>query len=129
VRLSSGECIQDPFDANVNALLAILFSWGNMNGAVSSNIYRAKDAPWFRLGHIVVLVYIVIGFVCTLIFTWGIKRENDARDAGLRDELIVSDVEKVDEETRKNAKGGVYATIDDARRDKGDRWSGYRYRL
>ena len=40
-------------------------------------------------------------------------------------------VEFGDEEAMKAglAKNGCYATVEDAKRDKGDEWSGYRYTL
>ncbi|KAJ6518917.1 MFS general substrate transporter [Mycena sanguinolenta] len=31
--------------------LAMAISMGNLNGAVSSNVYRARDQPWYPLGH------------------------------------------------------------------------------
>lgn len=42
----------------------MVIGFGNLNGAVSSNIYRAQDAPRYVLGHSVVLGYIALGFVC-----------------------------------------------------------------
>lgn len=49
-----------------------VIAWGNMNGVVSSNIYRQKDAPWYRMGHWIVFVYMgfflfggsVLNYVC-----------------------------------------------------------------
>jgi sugar phosphate permease len=41
--------------------LAVVIGWGNLNGVMSSNIYRQQDAPKYRLGHAVVLGYMVIG--------------------------------------------------------------------
>lgn len=37
--------------------IGCVIGWGNLNGVVSSNIYRAKDKPNYRLGHAVVLAY------------------------------------------------------------------------
>jgi hypothetical protein len=39
----------------------MIIGFGNLNGAVSSNIYRKKDGPRFILGHAVVLAYIALG--------------------------------------------------------------------
>lgn len=36
--------------------LGFVIGWGNLNGAVSSNIYRAKDKPRYKPGHAVCLV-------------------------------------------------------------------------
>lgn len=37
--------------------IGFVIGWGNLNGVVSSNIYRAQDKPNYRLGHGVVLAY------------------------------------------------------------------------
>jgi len=43
--------------------LGTVIAWGNINGVMSSNIYRSQDAPYYRLGHAVVLCYIAIGLL------------------------------------------------------------------
>ncbi|KAG8678499.1 hypothetical protein FRC08_017715, partial [Ceratobasidium sp. 394] len=50
--------------------------------------YRARDKPWYRLGHGIVLMYIVIGWVTSLAFIVLLRRENEKRARGERDELI-----------------------------------------
>jgi MFS family permease len=40
--------------------LGTVIAWGNLNGVMSSNIYRGQDAPWYRLGHSVVLAYLAV---------------------------------------------------------------------
>ncbi|KAI8985572.1 MFS general substrate transporter [Trametes punicea] len=105
--------------------LAMVISFGNINGAVSSNVYRAKDAPWYRLGHGIVLLYIGIGFVMSVIYFVFLKRENARRERGERDEIIKG----VNEHRSDLARNGTYASVADAKRDKGDEWSGYRYTL
>jgi hypothetical protein len=84
--------------------------------------YRAKDAPWYRLGHGIILAYIAIGFFSSALYTFLLRRENARRNRGERDEVI----EGVE---NKNAheRNGVYATVEEAQKDKGDRWSGFRY--
>ena len=106
-------------------------SMGNLNGAVSSNTYRAVNAPWYRQGHAVVLSYIVLGIVSTSALTYLLDRENKARDAGLRNELIVGEGadEKNLDTAGLSAPGGTYVSVAEARRAKGDQWSGYRYML
>ncbi|CUA74713.1 putative transporter C1002,16c [Schizosaccharomyces pombe 972h-] [Rhizoctonia solani] len=86
--------------------LGMIISFGNLNGAVSSNIYRARDKPWYTLGHGILLM------------------ENAKRERGERDEVLTnaSCSEKAVE-----SRNGVYATVEEAKRDKGDEWSGYRY--
>jgi hypothetical protein len=137
----------------------------NLNGVVASNVVRlhhepvgrgtherlqyiAKDQPWFRLGHGVVLLNTLIGTspsphtVCSLAQTAVglvgsvayqaiLRRENGLRDAGHRDEVIEAEIETlqgagVEERAQRN---GRFATVDEARRIKGDAWSGYRYML
>ncbi|KAH9913952.1 MFS general substrate transporter [Epithele typhae] len=107
--------------------LAMVISWGNINGAVSSNVYRARDAPWYTLGHGIVLMYIAIGLLMALVYRIALARENPRRDRGERDEHVrgLND----DREVELAARNGSYASVADAKRDKGDEWSGYRYTL
>lgn len=102
--------------------LAMVNSWGNIQGAVSSNVYRANQTPWYPLGHGLVLMYIVTGLIATLVLRYILKKENDRRDRGERDELI---------EGRSGGweANGRYSSVEDAQREKGDDWSGYRYTL
>ncbi|CAE6446279.1 unnamed protein product [Rhizoctonia solani] len=104
--------------------IGMIISFGNLNGAVSSNIYRARDKPWYSLGHGIVLMYIVIGWVTSLVFIILLRRENAKRERGERDEMITG----VNiEEKAVECQNGVYSTVEEAKRDKGDNWSGYRY--
>lgn len=66
--------------------LGFVIGWGNINGVVSSNIYRTKDKPRFKLGHGVVLAYLTLflfgGSVVTrALLVW----ENKKRRSGQRD--------------------------------------------
>lgn len=101
--------------------LGMAIGFGNINGAVTANIYRARDAPWYQLGHGIVLAYIAIGFICTAIFGFFLQKENDRRDRGERDEVIEGDDKHGDEVN------GRYESVKAARIDKGDEWSGFRY--
>jgi len=104
--------------------LGMAIGFGNINGAVTSNIYRANDRPFYRLGHGVVLAYIGVGLICSCIFLVLLKRENARRDRGERDEVI-------DGVDNKNAdkRNGHYHSVQEARIEKGDEWSGFRYSL
>ncbi|KAF7436681.1 hypothetical protein PC9H_003514 [Pleurotus ostreatus] len=104
--------------------LGMAIGFGNINGAVAANIYRAEDRPWYTLGHGIVLAYIAIGWVCSLVFLILLKRENARRDRGERDEVI----EGIDNKLA-HPKNGTYESVDAARLDKGDEWSGFRYSL
>lgn len=53
-----------------------------------------------------------------------LRRENKKRDAGARDEII----EGMDSTTA-NVKNGKFKSVDEARAEKGDEWSGFRYTL
>ncbi|KAJ7066454.1 MFS general substrate transporter [Mycena amicta] len=107
--------------------LAMVISFGNINGAVSSNVYRAKDKPWYRLGHGLVLMYIGIGFIASVVYLFGVRAENARRERGERDEVIGKSEDS--ELDARNEKNGRFETIADAKREKGDEWSGYRYTL
>ncbi|KAF8922717.1 MFS general substrate transporter [Mucidula mucida] len=104
--------------------LAMAIGFGNINGAVTSNIYRASDKPWYPMGHGIVLAYIAIGWICSALYIVLLKRENAARERGERDEII----EGIDNK-QAHERNGRYESILAARVDKGDEWSGFRYAL
>ena len=86
--------------------------------------YRATDAPWYPLGHGIVLAYISIGFIASLVYRIILARENSIRNTGARNEAIG---EKVGEEG--SSINGHYNTVEEAKMEKGDAWSGFRYSL
>ena len=55
-----------------------------------------------------------------------LRRENELRRRGEREEIIVGVNDTMEGINEKN---GRYATVEDAKRDKGDKYSGYRYTL
>ena len=66
--------------------LGIVIGWGNLNGIVSSNIYRQVDAPRFYPGHGTVLGYLTVFlFGGSILQHFLLRRENAKRRAGLRD--------------------------------------------
>lgn len=71
-------------------------------------------------------MYIGLGLISTSSMLYFLKRENAIRERGERDEVIGEGVEGDENMAKKN---GRFATVSDAKREKGDRWSGYRYRL
>ncbi|KAE9397794.1 MFS general substrate transporter [Gymnopus androsaceus JB14] len=101
--------------------LAMVIGFGNINGAVSSNVYRATEEPWYPLGHGLVLLYIGLGLIATTTFLVLLRRENTKRERGERNEVIGGD------KSSGHEINGTYETVADAKRDKGDEWSGYRY--
>jgi len=111
--------------------IALAVGFGNAQGAVTSNVYRSRDTPWYTLGHAIQLGYIAIAFIATLALILFLRAENRRRDRGERDEVImVGGKEELDAETKKRGlANGIFESVDTARREKGDFWSGYRYHL
>ena len=70
------------------------------------------------------MAYIAIGLISSFAMRVVLKRENAARARGKRDEII-GDVT----DSKGSRKGRVYESIEDARIDKGDMWSGFHYTL
>jgi hypothetical protein len=66
-------------------------------------------------------MYIGMGLIATITYRYLLKAENARRDRGERNEIIGG------HEKEGNEKNGRYASVEEARRDKGDQWSGYRY--
>lgn len=85
--------------------------------------YRAKDKPWFSLGHGIILIYIFIALISSIAYRILLKRENARRDRGERDEVIIG----LNDDEAHLLKNGSFASVEDAKREKGDNWSGYRY--
>lgn len=66
--------------------LGFVIGWGNLNGVVSSNIYRGQDKPRYSLGHGVVLAYLTIFLFGGSIATrFLLQMENRKRVKGERD--------------------------------------------
>ncbi|KIY49917.1 MFS general substrate transporter [Fistulina hepatica ATCC 64428] len=106
--------------------LAMVISFGSLNGAVSSNVYRARDEPWYPLGHGLVLMYIALGIISSIVMIVLLKRENAKRERGERDEIIANSQTSIADIQSKNR---VYSSVEEAKRNKGDKWSGYRYTI
>jgi hypothetical protein len=88
-----------------------------------------------------VLLYIGLGLIFSTLYYFYLRHENAARERGDRDEVIDNDPsysasvsglrEKESDEAReaRARRNGRFATIEDAKREKGDKWSGYRYTM
>ena len=78
-----------PINTLLGVQLGFVIGWGNINGIVASNIYRAGDAPRFKPGHGTVLGYeaafLLGGSVLQHVL---LKRENAKRRRGERDHWI-----------------------------------------
>ncbi|THC93544.1 hypothetical protein EYZ11_006971 [Aspergillus tanneri] len=69
--------------------LGIVIGWGNLNGIVSSNIYRDKDKPKYYPGHGTVLGYLVVFlFGGSLVQYVLLRRENAKRRRGDRNHWV-----------------------------------------
>lgn len=138
-----------------SVITGVVISFGNINGAVSSNIYPKSSAPRFIMGHAIVLAYIVIGILSNVAFYFGLQYENRQREAGKRSETILADDPAMlasgkdlqTEAARIRAQeiqqasafrglmrrlhmggGGTYATREEAQMLKGDQISSFKYR-
>ena len=66
--------------------LGFVIGWGNLNGIVSSNIYRAENAPRYKPGHAVVLAYEALFLLGGSVLQYFLlRRENAKRRRGERD--------------------------------------------
>ncbi|KAJ5804575.1 uncharacterized protein N7518_000878 [Penicillium psychrosexuale] len=61
--------------------MAIYIGVGNLAGAMSSNFYRAQDAPNYILGHSLELAFVVVGMTAAVILRMAYQRVNRKRDA------------------------------------------------
>ena len=69
--------------------LGFVIGWGNLNGVVSSNIYRNKDKPRYFLGHGVVLAYLTLWlFFGSIVTRFLLVWENKKRTQGRRDHWV-----------------------------------------
>ncbi|KAI4115913.1 MAG: hypothetical protein LQ345_003570 [Seirophora villosa] len=75
--------------------LGFVIGWGNLNGVVSSNIYRRVDRPLYRIGHGVVFSYLVLFLLGGSALQYVLlRRENARRRAGKLDHMVAGKSEK-----------------------------------
>jgi nitrate/nitrite transporter NarK len=75
--------------------LGFVIGWGNLNGVVSSNIYRGQDKPRFKPGHAVVLAYMICWLLGGSLVTRALlASENKKRERGERDHWAEGKTEK-----------------------------------
>jgi hypothetical protein len=66
--------------------IGFVVGWGNLNGVVSSNIYRGQDAPRFFPGHGTVLAYLSVFLLGgSILQRVLLVNENKKRVSGQRD--------------------------------------------
>lgn len=70
-------------------VLGFVIGWGNLNGVVSSNIFQASNAPNYRIGHGIIMGYMIVFLLGGSALQWYLlARENKARDQGKRDHVV-----------------------------------------
>jgi hypothetical protein len=69
-------------------------------------------------------MYIAIGWLSSFLFYVLLRIENGKRLRGERDEVVEGLVNP-----RADKKNGCFASVDEARREKGDKWSQFIYTL
>ena len=77
-------------------------------------------------------MYIALGMIGAASLRLLLKTENARRDRGERDEIIEGLDVKIHEGQSvrgDDEKNGRYTSVEEAKREKGDQWSGYRYTL
>nr|ANC28060.1 major facilitator superfamily [Polyporus umbellatus] len=62
------------------AALGVVFSLGNIGGAVSGQIYRAEWAPRYVQGHAINIGCYAIALIAGAALWWSYKRDNELRD-------------------------------------------------
>jgi MFS family permease len=67
---------------------AILAGSGNCGGFISSNVYRGRDAPGYHLGFGITLAGVVVVGFASVLFFFGLRRENRRREGGEKDHLL-----------------------------------------
>jgi DMSO reductase anchor subunit len=70
-------------------VLGFVIGWGNLNGVMAANVYRAEDAPQYRFGHAMVLAYLTIGLFGGSMMNWFyLRNQNTKRKRGDMDDLL-----------------------------------------
>ncbi|ODQ63240.1 MFS general substrate transporter [Nadsonia fulvescens var. elongata DSM 6958] len=89
--------IQGPMKRSV--AMAIQIGLGNLGGAFASNFYRAKDAPHYKLGHGMEIMFIGLGVIAAIINFLAYTIINRRRDAdlnsGKHDELTAEELSQL----------------------------------
>lgn len=66
-------------------ILGFVIGWGNIQGCITSNIYRGEDRPRFYPGHATVLAYLVIFLLGGSVLQYTLlRKENRKRLRGER---------------------------------------------
>ncbi|KAI0698001.1 MFS general substrate transporter [Cytidiella melzeri] len=74
------------------AATGLIFSMGNIGGAISGQIYRAAWAPRFVNGHAINLGCYAIAFASGIVLWWSYRRDNILRDQAAGKQVKRSDM-------------------------------------
>lgn len=80
--------------------IALQCAFGNFGGIIVSNVYRVRDAPEYRFGHAMALLFIGLGLVVTPLTAYVYMRLNARRDE-LQREADTSGIKYSPEELRR----------------------------
>ncbi|CEQ43156.1 SPOSA6832_05059 [Sporobolomyces salmonicolor] len=67
---------------------------GNLGALVSSNVYRAQDAPDYHMGHGIVLGFVGVGFICAPLYALYLTRLNARKEREQAEQDALPDHEK-----------------------------------
>ncbi|GAA5976926.1 hypothetical protein JCM21900_003750 [Sporobolomyces salmonicolor] len=67
---------------------------GNLGALVSSNVYRAQDAPDYHMGHGIVLGFVGLGFICAPLYALYLTRLNARKEREQAEQDALPDHEK-----------------------------------
>ncbi|CAE6423289.1 unnamed protein product [Rhizoctonia solani] len=75
-------------DTKRAVVLAMIIGIGNLGGICSSFVYRAKDAPRYKLGHNVILGSLAMAFCAAGFTVWNLSRLNKLKEKQCQEEGI-----------------------------------------
>ncbi len=67
--------------------MALMIAIGNLGGAVGTNIYLAREEPYYWTGFGVSLGVVGLSLATSVFMRWKLKRINAARDAMTPEEI------------------------------------------
>ena len=67
--------------------MALMISVGNLGGAVGTNIYLARESPYYWTGYGTSLAVIALSLSATIFLRFKFKQLNSQRDAMSLDEI------------------------------------------
>jgi len=106
--------------------MGMVFSAGNSGGIVSSQAYRNKDSPGFKVGHGTALAFAAMNGITAAIMYIALNRENKRRDQVYGPAPADDEVHDFESEEYRR-KWGLEGMTRDQIIDLGDKHPAYRY--